>query len=161
MVEFLLRHGAQPSLPDDLPDFAWATPLAWATRRGHQAIVGLLTEYEQTGALPAHSMEEYEAVARALVEAYQSGDDASMRRVIEHFQLQRPLTWDQPQREIQVARLRRGVQERLGRRSGAEDESATLDLADAQFLVARSLGFESWEELAKHIDEPHAQSPPD
>jgi len=157
MVEFLLRHGAQPSLPDDLPDLAWATPLAWATRRGHQAIVRLLTEYEQTGALPAHSLEEYEAVARALVEAYQSGDDAAMRRVIEHFQLRRPLTWDQPPREVQVARLRRGVQERLGRRSGADDESATLDLADAQFLVARSLGFERWEELAKHIDEPRAQ----
>jgi hypothetical protein len=153
MVEFLLRHGAQPSLPDDLPDLAWATPLAWATRRGHQAIAQLLTAYERTGALPAHSLEEYEAVARALVEAYQSGDDAAMRRVIEHFQLQRPLTWDQPSREVQVARLRRGVQERLGRRSGAEDESATLDLADAQFLVARSLGFESWDQLAKQIEE--------
>jgi RNA polymerase sigma factor (sigma-70 family) len=153
MVEFLLRRGAQLSLPDDLPDLAWATPLAWATRRGHQAIARLLTAYEQTGALPAHSLEEYEAVALALVEAYQSGDDAAMRRVIEHFQLQRPLTWDQPSREIQVARLRRGVQERLGRRSGVEDESAPLDLADAQFLVARSLGFEGWDQLAKHIDE--------
>ena len=159
MVEFLLRRGAQASLPDDLPDLAWATPLAWATRRGHQAIARLLTAYEQTGALPAHSVEEYEAVARALVEAYRSGDDAAMRRVIEHFQLQRPLTWDQPSREVQVARLRRGVQERLGRRSGAEGESATLDLADARFLIARSLGFESWEELAKHVDKPHAQSP--
>jgi RNA polymerase sigma factor (sigma-70 family) len=150
MVEFLLRHGAQPSLPDDPP---WATPLAWATRRGHQAVVRLLTAYEQTGALPAHSLEEYDAVASALVEAYQSGDEAAMRCVIEYFQLQRPLTWDQPPREVQVARLRRGVQERLGKRSGAEDESATLDLADARFLVARSLGFESWDQLAKHIDE--------
>jgi len=152
MVEFLLRRGAQPSLPDDLPDLAWATPLAWATRRGHQAIVRLLTEYEQTGALPAHSLEEYEAVARALVEAYQSGDDAAMRRVIEHFQLRRPLTWDQPSREIQVTRLRRGVQERLGRRSGAEGESATLDLSDAQFLVARANGFESWAQLAEYFN---------
>jgi RNA polymerase sigma factor (sigma-70 family) len=149
MVEFLLRHGAQPGLPDDPP---WATPLAWATRRGHQAIVRLLTAYEQTGALPAHSLKEYEAVARALVEAYHSGDDAAMQCVIEHFQLQRPLTWDQPPREVQVARLRRGVQERLGRRSGAEDDSATLDLADAQFLVARSLGFESWAQLTKHVN---------
>jgi hypothetical protein len=131
---------------------AWATPLAWATRRGHQAIARLLTAYEQTGALPAHSVEEYEAVARALVEAYQSGDDAAIRRVIEHFQLQRPLTWDQPSREVQVARLRRGVQERLGRRSGAEDESATLDLADAQFLVARAHGFESWAQLAEYFN---------
>jgi RNA polymerase sigma factor (sigma-70 family) len=149
MVEFLLRHGAQPNLPDDLPDLAWATPLAWATRRGHQAIVRLLTAYEQTGAPPAHSLEEYEEVARALVEAYQSGSDAAMRRVIEHFQFQRPLTWDQPPREVLVERLRRGVRERLGRRSGTEDESATLDMADAQFLVARSLGFESWAQLAK------------
>ncbi|HEU0178455.1 MAG TPA: sigma-70 family RNA polymerase sigma factor [Blastocatellia bacterium] len=161
MVEFMLRRGAQPSLPDDLPDLAWATPLAWATRRGHQAIAQLLTAYEQTGALPAHSLEEYDAVARALVEAYQSGDDAAMQLVIEHFQLQRPLTWDQPPREVKVARLRRGVQERLGRRSGAGDESSTLDLADARLLVARSQGFKSWEELAKYIDEPRAQSPLD
>jgi uncharacterized protein len=153
MVEFLLRHGAQTNLPDDIPDLAWATPLAWATRRGHQAIVRMLTAYEQTGALPNHSMEEYETLARDLVEAYQSGDDAAMRRVIERFQLQRPLTWDRPPREVQVARLRRGVQERLGRRSGAEDESATLDPADARLLVARSHGFESWEQLAKHIEE--------
>jgi len=113
----------------------------------------LLTAYEQTGALPAHSLEEFEAVALALVEAYQSGDDTAMRRVIEHFQLRRQLTWDQPPREVQVARLRRGAQERLGRRSGADDESATLDLADAQFLVACSLGFESWDQLVKQIEE--------
>ena len=36
MVEFLLRRGAKPNLPDDPP---WATPLAWATRRGHHEIV--------------------------------------------------------------------------------------------------------------------------
>ena len=54
MVEFLLRRGARPTLPDDPP---WATPLAWATRRGHHAIVELLTEYERSGALPAHGLE--------------------------------------------------------------------------------------------------------
>jgi RNA polymerase sigma factor (sigma-70 family) len=147
MVEFLLRHGAQPNLPDDP---LWATPLDWATRRGHQAIVRLLTAFEQTGALPTHNLEEYEAVAHAIVEAYQSGDDAAMLCVIEHFQLQRPMTWDRPPREVQIARLRCGVQERLGRRSVAEDEIATLELADAQLLVARSHGFESWAQLAKH-----------
>ena len=41
MVEFLLRRGARPTLPDDPP---WTTPLAWATRRGHREIVQLLTE---------------------------------------------------------------------------------------------------------------------
>jgi ankyrin repeat protein len=32
MVELLLSHGSPTSLSDDEP---WATPLAWATRRGH------------------------------------------------------------------------------------------------------------------------------
>ena len=31
--------GAAPNLPDDEP---WATPLAWATRRGHTQIVDML-----------------------------------------------------------------------------------------------------------------------
>jgi hypothetical protein len=39
MVALLLERGAPRSLPDDPP---WATPLAWATRRGHHDIVGLL-----------------------------------------------------------------------------------------------------------------------
>jgi ankyrin repeat protein len=39
MVEFLLARGAKPSLPDDPP---WATPLAWATRRGHSEVVKIL-----------------------------------------------------------------------------------------------------------------------
>jgi ankyrin repeat protein len=90
MVELLLRRGAKLNLLDDPP---WATPLAWATRRGHEQIVRMLTEYEKTGALPVHSLERYETLARALVEAYRSGADAAMQRVIEHFQLRRPLTW--------------------------------------------------------------------
>ncbi len=152
MVELLLRFGAKPRLPDDLPDLAWATPLAWATRRGHEEIVQILKEYEQTGALPIHSLEEYETLAQALVEACCSGDDAAMRRVMDHFQLKRMLTWDQPAQAVRVERLRRAVRERLVTRPNPEDESDALSLANAQFLVARSLGFESWAELAKHID---------
>src|SRR5258708_5734805 len=49
MIEFLLRRGAKPNLPDDPP---WATPLAWATRRGHQEILDLLNEFEKVGSLP-------------------------------------------------------------------------------------------------------------
>jgi ankyrin repeat protein len=40
MVKFLLRHGAPKSLPDD-PE--WATPLAWAIKRGHDEIARLLS----------------------------------------------------------------------------------------------------------------------
>jgi len=147
MVEFLLRRGARPTLPDDPP---WATPFAWATRRGHEEIVRLLIEYEKTGTLSSHSVEEYEALAKDIVEIYRSGQDDAFRRVIALFQIERPLTWDLPPLSERIARFRRFVRERLGRRSGAENESERLDLADAQLLVARSYGFESWAQLMKH-----------
>ena len=41
MVRFLLSRGAQLNLSDDPP---WATPLSWATRRGHQAVVEILRQ---------------------------------------------------------------------------------------------------------------------
>ncbi len=41
MVEWLLG-GAKPNLPNDPP---WATPLAWANRRGHLEIVELLERH--------------------------------------------------------------------------------------------------------------------
>jgi hypothetical protein len=47
------RLGARLNLPDDP---LWGTPLAWATRRGHQQIVELLKRYEQTGVLPVQSV---------------------------------------------------------------------------------------------------------
>ena len=45
MVELLLRRGAKAWLPDDP---AWATPLAWATRRSHEHIVRLFTEFDDS-----------------------------------------------------------------------------------------------------------------
>lgn len=45
MVEFLLNRGTATNLPGDEP---WATPLAWATRRGHGEIVELLKQHGAT-----------------------------------------------------------------------------------------------------------------
>jgi ankyrin repeat protein len=42
MVEFLLQRGAATNLPDDEP---WATPLAWATRRGNGEMAELLKQH--------------------------------------------------------------------------------------------------------------------
>ncbi|HZF41484.1 MAG TPA: sigma-70 family RNA polymerase sigma factor [Blastocatellia bacterium] len=150
MAEFLLRCGAKPSLPDDPP---WATPLQWATRRGHDQIVRLLTEYEKTGALPVHSLAEYETLASDLVKACDLGEDDAMRRVADHFQIGRRLSWDQPTQEARVERLRRFARERLSAHANSGNESGAIALADAQLLVARSLGFKSWEQLAKHVEE--------
>ena len=42
MVEFLLARGAPTNLPDDPP---WATPLAWAERRGHAEVAEILRKH--------------------------------------------------------------------------------------------------------------------
>ena len=41
-AKLLLERGAKLNLPDDPP---WATPLAWATRRGHDQVVELLKQH--------------------------------------------------------------------------------------------------------------------
>src|SRR5262245_18986068 len=135
MVEFLLRRGAKPNLPDDPP---WATPLAWATRRGHPEIVELLNQYEQTGELPRASLERYMALAQDMVNAYTSDDVEALQRLKDYFRPERPPSMDQ---------FRAGVRELLGRQSDADDGSDNLALADAQLLVARLDGYESWPEL--------------
>ncbi len=140
MVEFLLRRGANPNLPDDPP---WATPLAWATRRGHQQIVELLNQYEQTGHVPRASLERYMALAQDMVAAYTSDDVEALQRLKDYYQPERPPNLDQ---------FRAAVRELLGRRPDGEDGSDNLALADAQLLVARSHGFESWARLVKHIE---------
>jgi hypothetical protein len=151
MVEFLLRKGANPHLPDDPPNLAWAKPLQWAIRRGHDDIVRILTEFEKTGSLPARSIAQYETLAQSLAEAYGSGEDAALECVMDNFQLRRALTWDQPSKDERIARLRRGVRERLGVLSEMDTESDKLSLADAHLLVARSLGFKDWDRLVKDV----------
>jgi ankyrin repeat protein len=136
MVEFLLRRGAKPNLPDDPP---WATPLVWATRRGHRQIVELLNQYEQTGALPRADLERYMSLAQDMVAAYTSDDAEALQRLKDYYQPERPPSLDQ---------FRAGVSELLGRPPDVEDN---LALDDAQLLVARLHGFESWTELVKHI----------
>jgi ankyrin repeat protein len=144
MVEFLLRRGAKPNLPEDPP---WATPLAWATRRGHHRVVEILNHFEKTGALPSRGLEQYERLAEDLVQAYGTGDAEAMRRLKDHYQVDRPPTWDQ---------LREQAQQRLGRPVDPDDRSDRLTLGEARFLVARSHGFESWAELEEYMGGHHA-----
>jgi hypothetical protein len=139
-------------LAADPPQLAWSTPLQWAIRRGHDEIVRILTELEKTGSLPARRLEQCETLARSLVEAFGLGDDAAIQRVMDHFHLRRPLTWDQPSKDVRIARLRRAVRERLGVQYDSGKESDVLPLADAQLLVARSLGFKDWDQLVKDFE---------
>jgi ankyrin repeat protein len=149
MVEFLLRRGAKLNLPG-APE--WAAPVAWATRRGHKDIARLLTEYEKTGTLPAQSLQSYEILAKDFVEAYRTGEITALQPVADHFQIKNLMTGDQSTRAARLERLRGYVRERLATRSEGEQESDTLALAEAQLLIARSLGYRSWAQLVDDLN---------
>ncbi len=75
--------------------------------------------------LPARpNLEQYKKQAKELLDACKSGDDDAIRRMREHA---------------------RGVGE-----SGPQTEK--ISLADAQFVLAREHGFQSWPKFAKHIE---------
>ncbi|MDP9205505.1 MAG: hypothetical protein M3P12_08620 [Gemmatimonadota bacterium] len=84
-------------------------------------------------------MGHYEKVAEALVTAYRTGDDSAMRIVWDYFGHMR--TW---------GAMRRYVRLDLGKAEQPErPEDDTITLAEAQYLVARMQGFESWRALAE------------
>jgi hypothetical protein len=105
--------------------------------------VELLNQYEQTGALPRDSLERYTALAKDMIAAYTTDDLEALQRLKDYYQPERPPNPDQ---------FRAGVRELLGRPADVEDESHNLALADAQLLVARLQGFESWPDLVKHTE---------
>src|SRR5262249_56129969 len=103
------------------------------------------------GGLREQTWRESEAWATNFVEAGQWGEDDAFGRVIDFFKKKRQLRWDLPPLPERIARLRNFVRERLGAPSESKNESGALAIADAQRLVARAHGFESWAQLAKHI----------
>ncbi len=77
--------------------------------------------------VPAHpNLEQYKKQAKDLVKARKSGDPETLRRI-------------------------RQVHSRLGKLSDTEFEGSKFVLADAQFIIAREHGFESWPRFAEHI----------
>ena len=142
MVEFLLRRGAKVKLSDGP---AWATPIALATYRGFDEIVRVLNAFETTGTLPVYSVQSMESLANDFVVACESGEAGAIQRIIDHFYIRRPMSWDRPQESVRISGLRRFVHDRLPRKP--QKDSDTLELSGAQLLVARSYGFDSWREL--------------
>jgi ankyrin repeat protein len=149
MVEFLLRRGAQPSLPDDPP---WATPKAWAQRRGHEAVVRMLSEFERSGTLPLRPRDHYEGLARDLIDAYDRGDAAAVKRVAEYFRAERQLAWDRPPDDVRADRLRKAVRHRLRDRPEALTTETSLAPEDARWLIAREEGFARWQDLVSGLE---------
>jgi len=143
MVEFLLRRGAKPTLPGDP---TWATPLAWARRRGHEDIVRILSAYETAGPPSPKTLADAEALVRDLMRAY-DGDEESLTRIIRHFRIERPMTWDKPPLDVQVERFRNAVRERLESTRGAIIPGSTMAVETARQIIAWSEGHATWDDL--------------
>ncbi len=143
MVELLLRRGAKLTLADDPP---WATPLAWAKRRGHDDIVRILTDFERTGTLPVHSRDEYDSVVQDLVNAFQTGAEDPVRRLLARFRVgHMPRAAELPPASTRIALIRGRVRERLGWRQSVMGDA--LSVEDARTFIAQAEGAKSWEHL--------------
>jgi ankyrin repeat protein len=95
--------------------------------------------------LPAHpGLNEYEKLAEAFLNAYNTGDSDALRLVQEHYALPRPPT---------PAELRQRTAQRLRRLRGTDNQSEALTLPDAQAIIADSHCFENWLTFAKYIED--------
>ena len=100
----------------------------------------LLESFERTGKLPPGNLEPFEKIVSDLVFAYGKGDPEALRRLTAAYHFEKTLTRDMV-REI--------VRQRLGKPPGD-----TLDVEEAQYMVARSRNFESWSDLVRHATAP-------
>ena len=102
---------------------------------------------------PRPNLEQYRKLAKELVKACESNEQAAIeswaRRWIEHLAALRGVALDDrvaARLGLTVRDLARFAESRL---SGGTRKCA---LADAQFVIARSHGFDSWPKLAVHVE---------
>jgi ankyrin repeat protein len=133
IVTLLLAHGADPAIRNG----QGKTAADIAERRGLFDIARVLRAASSS---PAPNLRTYEEMAEDLLEAYQSGDSGAMQRVWDHAGHRR--SWET---------MRTYVQLDLGKRPDSTNQTVDISLADAQFLVARGHGFESWPALAEYV----------
>jgi hypothetical protein len=124
------------ALPD-APELATLADVQLALAREH-GLPGWAALKERLAA--GGALRRYERVADALVAAYATGDASSMRIVWDYFGHMR--SWDG---------MRRYVRLDLGKREQPDStEGDGITLAEAQHLVARAQGFESWDALSRY-----------
>ena len=84
------------------------------------------------------NVEKYESLARDLVIAYEMGHAAPMQRLQDHFGL--TFAWDE---------LRAGVRRELDAIPESEKPPGYFALPQARLLIARRVGFVSWQALSE------------
>jgi hypothetical protein len=92
--------------------------------------------------LSSGRLEQYEKLAMDFVAAYR-GDAEALQRLNELFA-----------RSLNFEQLRELVQQRVGALSGAASGTGEFALPDAQLVVARQHGFESWAKFAASLAQP-------
>ena len=95
--------------------------------------------------LPNPKLEPYETVAADIVRICGSEDPESLQRIADLI----GRTYPYPDRRTQI-------KQHLSVIRGPESRIEDISLADAQLIVARRFGFESWAELAEQVTQPKA-----
>ena len=134
IAELFIANGADPAVEDD----DGHTAADRAERVGMFRAAALL----RAAASPAkhERLEQYDAAADALLEAYRTGTPEAMERHWKH-------TWHR--RAWQG--MRTYVQLDLGKRPASEGDDVEITLDDARWLVAREHGFASWAALTAYV----------
>ena len=112
---------------------------ALAREHGFEGWTALKDAIERAGAAreqAAASMERYEMMARALLDAYRSGTPEAMER---HYLM----TWHRRRWPA----MRTYVQLDLGKRPQSPGDDVEITLDDARYLIAREHGLDNWEAL--------------
>ena len=105
---------------------------------------------------PRPSIERYKKIAKDLVKACRSGDRAAMRswstKWVESL-VDLSNVEITPQLPVNASDWIDAVDAFAGRKlRGGASGGRTCSLADAQFVIARSHGFESWSKFANHLE---------
>ena len=95
--------------------------------------------------VPSTTLARYEQLARDLVIAFESGEHAAMKRLIDHYGIE--VTWEE---------LREGVTQHLSAVPSAEVPEGSFGLVHAQLVIARQAKFDSWSDLRDVLGSPAA-----
>jgi ankyrin repeat protein len=105
---------------------------------------------------PRPSLDRYKKLAKGLVKACKSGDEKAIGDWAEQWisTLAKLEGWKSTPQALARIGLSTNEFEDFARRKllGSEPADRKCALADAQFVIARSHGFESWPKFAKHLE---------
>ena len=141
IAEMLIANGADAGRRN----MSARTPADEAERRGMPRVAARLRQAEVHRPIPpSGQFETLDALSHDLVLAYDSGFEPALQRLRAHFN--RELTWEE---------LRNIVREQLSKipreqRPQPAMYDSYFGVLEAQLLIARASGFDTWEALARY-----------